>query len=114
MSTCFRESKEAYARHDGARAKQLSNEGKELQREQERLNREASTWIYQANNKDSKPGEIDLHGLYVREAIERTDQALEQAKRRGDSEVHLIVGKGLHSQGGAAKLKPAIQDLILK
>jgi hypothetical protein len=41
---------------------------------------------------DSKPGEIDLHGLYVKEAIEHTDQALQQAKQRGDSEVHLIVG----------------------
>lgn len=41
---------------------------------------------------DSKPGEIDLHGLYVKEAISRTDLALQQAKQRGDSDVHLIVG----------------------
>lgn len=45
---------------------------------------------------DSKPGEIDLHGLYVREAIERTDRALQEAKQRGDSEVHLIVGPYSH------------------
>jgi hypothetical protein len=49
--------------------------------------------IYKSNCvQDSKPGEIDLHGLYVKEAIEHTDRALEEAKRRGDSEVHLIVG----------------------
>lgn len=86
---------------------------------------------------DSKPGEIDLHGLYVKEAIAHTDNAIEQAKRKGDTEVHLIVGtydtllnvdgfpftllttiiragKGLHSQGGIAKIKPAIEELMQK
>jgi len=53
-----------------------------------------------------------LHGLYVKEAIAHTDQAIQEAKRRGDSEVHLIVGKGLHSPGGAAKIKPAIEELM--
>lgn len=87
------------------------------------------------NNKDSKPGEIDLHGLYVKEAIMYTDRAIQEAKQRGDSEIQLIVGacprpaplmrirvnfsliepgKGLHSRGGVAKLKPAIEELIQK
>jgi hypothetical protein len=45
-----------------------------------------------AVTQDSKPGEIDLHGLFVKEAIEHTDRALEEAKQRGDSQLHLIVG----------------------
>ncbi|KAJ7497206.1 cytoplasmic protein [Mycena latifolia] len=114
MAKCFAESHEAYARGDGAGAKQLSNQGKEHQRKMNSLNKEASNWIYIENNKDSKPGEIDLHGLYVKEAIEHTDQALQEAKQRGDSELHLIVGKGLHSPGGAAKIKPAIEELMQK
>jgi len=40
-----------------------------------------------------KPGEIDLHGLYVKEAVARTDQALQSAKARGDTQLNLIVGK---------------------
>lgn len=40
---------------------------------------------------DSKPGEIDLHGLYVKEAIARTDQAIQEAQARGDTTIHLIV-----------------------
>lgn len=84
-----------------------------------------------SNPQDSNPGEIDLHGLYVKEAIAHTDDAIEQAKRKGDSEIHLIVGtlmlrvhksfteirpvgKGLHSQGGVAKIKPAIESLMQK
>ncbi|KAJ6586833.1 cytoplasmic protein [Mycena vulgaris] len=117
MAKCFAQSHEAYSRGDGAGAKQLSNEGKEHQRKMISLNKEASTWIYIGQSsfiwarRSHTTREIDLHGLYVKEAIEHTDQALQEAKQRGDSEVHLIVGKGLHSQGGAAKIKPAIEEL---
>ncbi|KAF5389495.1 hypothetical protein D9757_004324 [Collybiopsis confluens] len=133
MAKCFQQSHEAYARGDGAGAKDLSNQGKEHQRKMEQLNKQASDWIFVENNKvkslplhvfrtrdaqesqqDSKPGEIDLHGLYVKEAIAQTDNAIEDAKRRGVSEIHLIVGKGLHSQGGAAKIKPAVEELMKK
>ena len=41
---------------------------------------------------DSKPGEVDLHGLYVKEAIAFTDRAIQDARQRGDSQIHLIVG----------------------
>jgi hypothetical protein len=46
MGQCFEESKRAYSSGDGARAKQLSEEGKRHKAEMERLNREASDWIY--------------------------------------------------------------------
>ncbi|KAG8863449.1 hypothetical protein FRB96_008189 [Tulasnella sp. 330] len=113
MARCFQESKEAYNSGDGARAKDLSNEGKRHKAEMERLNNEASQWIFQANNQDSRPDELDLHGLYVKEAIQKTEQAIIEAQNRGDTQIRIIVGKGLHSQG-AAKLKPAIEDLMVK
>lgn len=114
MAKCFEESHQAYSRGDGAQAKTLSNRGKEHQRKMEILNKQAADWIFIENNKDSKPGEIDLHGLYVKEAIARTDQAIQEAKQRGNSELHLIVGKGLHSKGGNAKIKPAVEELMQK
>ncbi|KAG6333682.1 hypothetical protein ID866_5412 [Astraeus odoratus] len=64
------------------------------------------------NNLDSKPGEVDLHGLYVKEAIKYTEEALEKAQSRGDAEIRLIVGKGLHSDGHVAKIKPALEELM--
>ncbi|PBK98348.1 hypothetical protein ARMGADRAFT_920619, partial [Armillaria gallica] len=93
----------------------------------EQLNKEASNWIYLGQCYNRKPGEIDLHGLYVKETIAYTDAALEEVKFRGDSEIRLIVGtcrsslesevcivgKGLHS-GGVAKVGPAIQNLMRK
>ncbi|KAG7446390.1 DUF1771-domain-containing protein [Guyanagaster necrorhizus] len=114
MAKCFSESHEAYSCGDGARAKELSSQGKKHQQKMEQLNKEASDWIFVENNRDSKPGEIDLHGLYVKEAIARTDIVLEEAKQRGDSEIRLIVGKGLHSKGGAAKIRPAVENVMRK
>nr|GAT57624.1 predicted protein [Mycena chlorophos] len=114
MAQCFSQSHEAYDRGDGALAKELSNKGKEHQANMNRINEQAANWIFIENNKDSQPGEVDLHGLYVREAIDRTDRAIEDAKRNGDRELRLIVGKGLHSQGHVAKLKPAIEELMQK
>ncbi len=49
-------------------------------------------WDTKSVIQDRKPGEIDLHGLYVKEAIAYTDTALAEAMLRGDSEIRLIVG----------------------
>ncbi|CCM05698.1 uncharacterized protein FIBRA_07930 [Fibroporia radiculosa] len=114
MGECFEESHAAYARRDGALAKELSVKGRAHQREMERLNAQASEWIFTENNKGSMPGEVDLHGLFVKEAITFTERTIEQARRRGDSKIHFIVGKGLHSPNGVAKLKPAIEELMQK
>ncbi|KZT26762.1 DUF1771-domain-containing protein [Neolentinus lepideus HHB14362 ss-1] len=114
MAKCFEESKAAYARGDRALAKELSVKGHGHEAEMERLNAQASEWIFFENNKDSQPDEIDLHGLYVKEAISYTDRAIQKARGQGNSEIRLIVGKGLHSPHGVAKLEPAIKDLMQK
>jgi len=46
MARAFEESHAAFARKDGAAAKELSNEGKAHQKEMGRLNAEASAWIF--------------------------------------------------------------------
>ncbi|KDR75934.1 hypothetical protein GALMADRAFT_69130, partial [Galerina marginata CBS 339.88] len=112
MAKCFQQSHEAYSHGDGASAKDLSNQGKDHQRQMDKLNKEASDYIF--IGQDSKPGEVDLHGLYVKEAIARADQAIQTAKSEGQTQINFIVGKGLHSQGGITKLKPAIEELIQK
>ncbi|KAG8741163.1 asparagine-linked glycosylation protein [Ceratobasidium sp. 428] len=114
MAKAFDASHAAYEQGDGAEAKRLSDEGKRHKAEMERLNKEASDWIFQQVNMDSAPDELDLHGLYVKEAIARTESAVQAAQSRGDSQIRIIVGKGLHSQGHAAKLKPAIEQLMVK
>jgi hypothetical protein len=46
MAKCFEQSHQAYSGGDGAKAKELSNNGKEHQRKMEALNKEASDWIF--------------------------------------------------------------------
>lgn len=76
---------------------------------------------------------VDLHGLYVKEAIAYSENALAIARQRGDSKIRLIVGtrapsfqfrasssglalagQGNHSDGGVSRLKPAIQKAMRK
>jgi len=114
MAHCFEESRLAYGNGDDARAKQLSVEGHGHQAEMNRLNAQASDWIFYQNNTDSAPDEVDLHGLYVAEAIKKTELAITNAQNLGKDHLNLIVGKGLHSQDHTAKLKPALEDLVRK
>ena len=51
MARAFEQSHTAYASKDGAAAKELSNEGKAHQREMERLNAEASAWIFRGEHR---------------------------------------------------------------
>ncbi|KAF9241634.1 DUF1771-domain-containing protein [Melanogaster broomeanus] len=103
------EGHEAYDRREGARAKELSEKGKQHQRAMESLNAEASAWIFRGEVRTRV--KLKLHGLYVKEAISYSEKAIQEAQQRGDPEIRLIVGKGIHSEGHVAKLKPAVEDL---
>lgn len=74
-------------------------------------NRQAAEYVFRANNADSQADEIDLHGLYVKEAIDILTIRIQAAKQRGESHLDVIVGKGLHSANHVAKIKPAVEEL---
>ncbi|KAI0313383.1 hypothetical protein OF83DRAFT_538661 [Amylostereum chailletii] len=88
-----------------------ANDGGDAMRREE-LHTQASAQIYKDNNEFRPTGEIDLHGLRVKEAIEYTDRAIEGAQARGDHKVYLIVGKGLHSENKVPKIRPAIEKYL--
>jgi DNA-nicking Smr family endonuclease len=69
--------------------------------------------MHTANNTGRAPDEVDLHGLHVSEAISRADGAIRQARARGAPRLVFIVGKGLHSEGGVARLRPAIERQLV-
>ncbi|KAG9008267.1 hypothetical protein FRB94_013627 [Tulasnella sp. JGI-2019a] len=113
MSRCFQESKAAHSSGNRARAKDLSKQGKIHKVEMKRLHKEACDLVFQINNKKMKPNVVDLHGLYVKEAIQKTKEAIIGAQIRNDAQVRVIVGKGIHSEGDP-KLRPAIEKLVIK
>jgi DNA-nicking Smr family endonuclease len=75
------------------------------------LDKRAANITFKENNKNRKEGgKIDLHGLYVAEAVQFSKDQAQIARSRGDEVVRFIVGKGLHSDAGEAKIRPALED----
>jgi len=52
--------------------------------------------------------------LYVFEALKYAKQEIRSATLRADRTVRFIVGKGLHSEAGIAKIGPALEQLCVK
>ncbi|KAI9463665.1 hypothetical protein BJY52DRAFT_1252969 [Lactarius psammicola] len=74
------------------------------------LDKRAAEIIFRENNKNRKEGgKIDLHGLHVAEAVQFAKDHVQTARSRGDEVVRFIVGKGLHSDDGEAKIRPALE-----
>jgi len=66
-------------------------------------------------NKDYTPNinaELDLHGCYADEAREEVRDFLNEAKQNNWSRIRIIVGKGLHSEGGIAVLPDTVKALL--
>lgn len=105
------QSQEAYKSGDKQRAHELSTELKQALQLAENYNRQAAEYVFRENNTDSAEDEIDLHGLYVKEAEWILQKRISECLRTQQSHLKVIVGKGLHSQNGIAKLKPAVDQL---
>lgn len=133
------ESQAAWRSNRKAEAKVLSDRSKEAGLEVERLNALAAELIFTSLNpeypvhgggsatwigwlfwggvggeRERQKGtaglaNIDLHGLYVSEAIERINRHLEKCRDAGVERTTIITGRGLHSQGGVAKIKPEVE-----
>ncbi|KAF7712123.1 Uncharacterized protein PECH_000501 [Penicillium ucsense] len=110
---CFQRSKEAYNNGDGARAKELSEQGKAHGRKMEEYNKQASEFIFRENNANGRveADTIDLHGQFVEEAEEILEERIRYAKAHGQNHLHVIVGKGNHSAGHVQKIKPHVEQI---
>ncbi|KAK3313880.1 hypothetical protein B0H66DRAFT_365911 [Apodospora peruviana] len=111
--SCFDRAHEAYERGDGAEAKALSDEGKRHQKQQDAYNKQASDFIFRENNAPGRVAEdtIDLHGQFVEEAEDILEARIRDAQGRGQTHLHVIVGKGNHSSGRVQKIKPRVEQL---
>ncbi|KAI5953720.1 hypothetical protein KGF57_003929 [Candida theae] len=105
------QSQAAYKAGDKQRAHELSEQSKQALNQAENYSEQAAEYVFRENNTDSAADEIDLHGLYVKEAKWVVQRRIEQAVRTNQSHLKVIVGKGNHSANGIAKLKPAIEEL---
>lgn len=105
------QSQQAYKSGNKQKAHELSEQSKKLLTEAEYYNHQAAEYVFRENNTDSAEDEIDLHGLFVKEAVFFLQTRIAAEVQRNSSHLKVIVGKGLHSQNGIAKLKPAIDQM---
>lgn len=105
------QSQQAYKAGDGSKAHELSEQSHRALEEAEKCNRKAAEYVFRENNEDSAEDEIDLHGLYVKEAELFLQTRIAAAIRTNQSHLRVIVGKGKHSANGIAKIKPAVAQM---
>lgn len=112
-ASCFDRAHEAYNSGDGARAHDLSEEGKQHAQKMEQYNRQARDYIFRENNADGRVAgdTIDLHGLFVEEAEDVLEERIKAARQRGETHLHVIVGKGNHSKNHVQKIKPRVEQV---
>ncbi|KAI1862542.1 hypothetical protein JX265_009256 [Neoarthrinium moseri] len=112
-NACFDRAHQAYERGDGAEAKELSNEGKRHAAQMDEYNRQASEFIFRENNAVDRVADdtIDLHGQFVEEAEDMLERRIRDAQARGQTHLHVIVGKGNHSAGHVQKIKPRVEQV---
>ena len=61
-----------------------------------------------AHNLRAKAREIDVHGLRVREALQRVEHALREMLLQSATDLRVIVGRGNHSVNKIPVLKMAV------
>ncbi|KAJ7218118.1 hypothetical protein GGX14DRAFT_439904 [Mycena pura] len=78
----------------------------------EKLHRSAARRYFRAGNLSNKDDVVDVHGLFIHEAVKKVESSLHTAILNGRTGLKVIVGRGLHSKGGRAKLRPAIMEAM--
>ncbi|KAG9078912.1 hypothetical protein FS749_009031 [Ceratobasidium sp. UAMH 11750] len=113
MAMAFEASQAAYRDGEGERAKELAAIGRTHQTRMQELHAEAAQQVFNEKNEGREPGEIGLHGLYVKEALSRLSEFIREAPTIGQTNLRVITGKGLHSKGDP-QILPAVEDTLRK
>lgn len=96
---------------NGAEAGRIGALGRASNVRLHRLHEDAAELLWTEQNPDFvKEGLVDLHGLHVKEALNRLPDALSEAAAGGRTSISVVFGTGHHSVGGhgAPRLRPAV------
>ncbi|KFQ36674.1 NEDD4-binding protein 2, partial [Mesitornis unicolor] len=110
---CFRKAGEAYRMGMKPVAAFYAHQGRLHEQKMKEANHAAAVQIFERVNTSLLPVNVlDLHGLHVDEAVDHLSRVL-QAKSEeyqqtgGKPYLCVITGRGSHSQGGVARIRPA-------
>lgn len=105
----------AWKNGDRETSKKLNLEAKAHYREMEHYNSKAEQAAfahYNAAANAAQLQQVDLHGLFVAEALARAHAHLEACRKARVSRTTFITGRGNRSIDGVAKIKAAVQDWL--
>ncbi|XP_036056713.1 NEDD4-binding protein 2 isoform X2 [Onychomys torridus] len=111
---CYSKAKEAYRMGKKNVATFYAQQGSLHEQKMKEANHLAAVEIFEKVNASLLPQNVlDLHGLHVDEAIEHLTTVLQQKTEEfkqngGKPYLSVITGRGSHSQGGVARIKPAV------
>lgn len=116
----LRAAAQAYVAGNGARARQLADEGRAYVAMMREAHEQAarSALARQGGGGGGSVLEVDLHGLFVADALDVVQRVLQQMRERlrergcGPTVLSIITGVGRHSAGGVAKIRPAVLGLL--
>ncbi|KAM6940094.1 NEDD4-binding protein 2 [Xenentodon cancila] len=115
---CFSKAAEAYKQGRKEVASFYAQQGHLHGQRMREANHRAAVQIFEQVNASLLPRNIlDLHGLHVDEALDHLDQVLQDKTadyERGlcQPQLSVITGRGNHSQGGVARIRPAVIDYL--
>ncbi|XP_014666861.1 PREDICTED: uncharacterized protein LOC106808600 [Priapulus caudatus] len=79
-------------------------------------NSRAAERILHYRNAETDANMLDVHGLHVTEAIDAVERFLacraSECAQSATRYISIITGRGVHSKGGSAKIKPAVIDYL--
>lgn len=106
------QSKAAFLRGEKLAAVELAGEARTLFSAAAHYNRLAAERIFRHHNPSLETDVVDLHGLYVQEAVYYFSAHMQRCIARGESRVTCVVGRGKNTAvDGGSRLLPAVWAL---
>ncbi|XP_070613172.1 NEDD4-binding protein 2 isoform X2 [Erythrolamprus reginae] len=115
---CLRKAGEAYRMGMKPVAAFYVQQGQLHEQKMKEANQDAAEQIFQKVNAEKLPiNLLDLHGLHVDEALGHLSRVLQEKTKEyslagGIPYLYVITGRGNHSQGGVARIKPAVTKYL--
>ncbi|XP_010085230.1 PREDICTED: NEDD4-binding protein 2 [Pterocles gutturalis] len=110
---CLKKAEEAYRMGMKPVAAFYAHQGRLHEQKMKEAHHAAATQIFEKANTSLLPMNVlDLHGLHVDEAVNQLSRVLQEKseeyqKTGGKPYLYVITGRGSHSQGGVARIRPA-------